>query len=86
MTAIVNGPVALVDTLTSEDIQVVLDLNGLAAGVYDLEPSIGINQSELSESDISLLPAELNVEIVSPESTAVPQLEEDQTREPAADS
>lgn len=86
VTAIVNGPVALVDTLTSEDIQVVLDLNGLAAGVYDLEPSIGINQSELSESDISLLPAELNVEIVSPESTAVPQLEEDQTREPAADS
>ena len=86
VTAIVNGPVALVDTLTSEDIQVVLDLNGLAAGVYDLEPSIGINQSELSESDISLLPAELNVEIVSPESTAVPQLGAEQTRDPATDS
>ena len=67
VSAYVNGPVSLVDVLTSDDIQVVVDLNGLEPGVYDLPPVVGISQSELTEANVSLLPAELNVEISSME-------------------
>ena len=74
VSAIVTGPVALVDELRSDDIQVVVDLNGIEPGVYDLAPSVAINQSQLSDADLSLLPAVLNVEIAStlpdPESAA----------------
>ena len=65
VSAIVTGPVALVEELRSDDIQVLVDLNGREAGVYDLAPSVAINQSELSDDDVSLLPAALNVEIAS---------------------
>jgi len=65
VSAIVNGPVSWVEALFSEDIQVIVDLNGLALGVYDLEPSISINQGELSEANVLLQPAAVNVEIVS---------------------
>ena len=70
VSAIVTGPVVTVDALTVENIQVVVDLEGLAPGVYDQEPSISINQGELSEDNVSLLPDVVNVEIASPEGAA----------------
>jgi YbbR domain-containing protein len=63
VSAIVTGPVVMVDVLTVENIQVVVDLNGLSPGVYDREPSISINQGELDEESVSLLPDVVNVEI-----------------------
>lgn len=65
--AIVTGPVVYVDALSLEDIQLVVDLDGLAPGVYDLSPSISITVGDLSQANVSLSPAELNVEIRSPE-------------------
>lgn len=65
VSAYISGPVSLVDVLTSDDIQVFVDLNGLEPGVYDLPPVVGISESELTEENVSLLPAELNVEITS---------------------
>ncbi len=70
VSAIVTGPVVTVDILTVENIQVIVDLNGLAPGVYDQEPSISINQGELSEENVSLLPDVVNVEIASPQADA----------------
>lgn len=70
VSAIVTGPVVTVDALTVENIQVVVDLEGLAPGVYDQEPSISINQGELSEENVSLLPDVVNVEIASPQGAA----------------
>lgn len=70
VSAIVTGPVVTVDALTVENIQVVVDLEGLAPGVYDQEPSISINQGELSEESVSLLPDVVNVEISSPQGAA----------------
>ena len=67
VSAIVTGPVVTVDALTVENIQVVVDLHGLAPGVYDQEPSISINQGDLSEENVSLLPDVVNVEIRSPQ-------------------
>ncbi len=65
VSAIVTGPVVTVDALTVENIRVVVDLNGLAPGVYDRKPSISINQGELGEENVSLLPDVVNVEITS---------------------
>ena len=67
VSAYINGPVSQVDLLTSDDIQVVVDLNSLEPGVYDLPPAIGISLSELTEANVSLLPAVLNVEIFTAE-------------------
>lgn len=66
VSAIVTGPVVQVDALTREGLQVIVDLQGLAAGVYDMAPSISITQGDLSEDNVSLSPAELNVEITAP--------------------
>jgi len=65
LSAVINGPSALVSDLVLADIQVVVDLNGLEPGRYDLTPSIVINQGELSDDNASLLPAVVNVEIIS---------------------
>ena len=70
VSAIVNGPVALVEPLSADDIQVSVDLVGLEPGVFDLAPSIAVNQSELSEANVSLSPAVVNVEVISPDSDA----------------
>ena len=70
ISAIVTGPVVLVDALTVDDIQVIVDLEGYAPGVYDLSPEISIMRGELSVENVSLSPAELNVEITSPDAEA----------------
>ena len=67
VSAIINGPVVQVEALTPEGVQVIVDLEGLAPGVYDIAPSISITQGDLSEDNVSLSPAVLNVEIISPE-------------------
>ncbi len=72
VSAIITGPVVQVDALTPEGIQVIVDLEGLAPGVYDIAPSISITQGDLSEDNVSLSPAELNVEIASPEQAETP--------------
>lgn len=65
VSAIINGPSVLVENLQASDIQIVVDLNELEPGRYDITPSIVINQGELSEENASLLPAVVNVEIIS---------------------
>lgn len=73
VSAIVNGPVSLVDALAAEDIQLIVDLNGLPPGIYDdVLPQVAVNQSELSEANVSLSPAAVNVEIAptAPETDA----------------
>jgi YbbR domain-containing protein len=65
VSAIINGPSALVEDLKAADIQVIVDLNGLEPGQYDLTPSIVISQGDLSDENASLLPAVVNVEITS---------------------
>ena len=70
VSAIVTGPVVQVDALTVDDIQVIVDLEGYAPGVYDLSPEISIKRGDLSVDNVSLSPAELNVEITSPDAEA----------------
>lgn len=68
VSVIINGPSATVEQLTASDVQVIVDLNGLNPGRYDLSPSIIITGADLNGDNASLLPAVVNVEIVSDES------------------
>jgi YbbR domain-containing protein len=65
VSAIINGASVLVENLEASEIQVLVDLNGLEPGRYDLTPSVAISQPDLNEDNVSLLPAVVNVEIVS---------------------
>lgn len=80
VSAIITGPVVQVESLRPEDIQVIVDLEGLAPGIYDIAPSISITQGDLSEDNVSLSPAELNVEITSPEQAEPAAASEDDSQ------
>jgi YbbR domain-containing protein len=68
----ITGPQAQISSLTEQDIRAVLDLNGLGPGNYALRPMVSINQKQLPAESVSILPAEVDVEITSappPEAT-----------------
>jgi len=73
--ALISGPVAVVQSLSAENILVQLDLQGLTPGVYDLAPTVSIIDGDFAVDDVSLSPAELNVEIREP-STPEPNTSE----------
>jgi YbbR domain-containing protein len=56
---ILSGPLPLLDTLTRQDVHVVVDLTGLGVGTYQLSPKVTILVSNVTME--SLLPA--NVEV-----------------------
>jgi YbbR domain-containing protein len=59
---ILSGPVAILDRLNPDtDIFVTIDLTGLAAGVYKVEPKIQISRSEIASE--SIFPGVISVTI-----------------------
>jgi YbbR domain-containing protein len=75
VTVLLTGPQPILDDLQAADIQVLLDLNGFTAGNYQLAPTVSISGVELQAENISVLPAEIDVRIISeatPEATAAP--------------
>lgn len=73
VSVLITGPLPQVEALTEEDISVVLDLNGLAPGNYTLSPVVSITQTQGEAANISVLPAEIDVEI-APNATPSPPL------------
>jgi YbbR domain-containing protein len=70
---LVSGPQNVLGGLQSEDVHVVLDLNGLEPGTYDLSPVVSVNQGGIDPQDITALPASVNVTIrFEVEATATP--------------
>jgi YbbR domain-containing protein len=65
VSVLITGPQAQVSTLMQSDVRAVLDLNGLGAGNYALRPTVSISQGQLPAESISILPAEVDVEIIS---------------------
>jgi hypothetical protein len=63
VSVLVSGPQPVLDPLTAADIRVVVDLNLLAVGNYTLTPSVSVGQGQLPAENISVLPAEIDVEI-----------------------
>jgi YbbR domain-containing protein len=75
VTVLVNGPQEVVNKLTTDDIGVVLDLNGLVPGNYTLPLSVSVGQGQIPSEGVSVLPGEVDVQIIdssmaTPETTA----------------
>ncbi|MEZ4671492.1 MAG: CdaR family protein [Anaerolineae bacterium] len=64
VSVLVSGPQAELDTLKARDVRVALDLNGLLAGNYTLTPSVSLGQGQITVDSVSLLPAEVDVQII----------------------
>jgi YbbR domain-containing protein len=63
VTALVTGPQTALESLEPSDIRVVIDVNGLAPGTYDLAPQASITQTTIRASNISTFPSAINVTI-----------------------
>ncbi len=63
VSVLVTGPQPQIDALTDADVRVALDLNGLQPGNYTLAPSISISGGQIAPSNITILPADIDVEI-----------------------
>lgn len=61
---ILNGPLPVLEQLRPEDVRVLVDLFGLAAGQYSLEPRVVVAPPGLTVG--AVLPATVQVEISSP--------------------
>jgi YbbR domain-containing protein len=58
---IVSGPLPLLDTLTRQDINVIVDLSGLSTGTHQLKPKVEILIADVSVE--SILPSTIEVTI-----------------------
>ncbi len=67
---ILSGPLPLLDTLTHQDIRVIVDATGLDAGTYQLTPRVEILLSNVTVE--SILPGTVEV-VLTPEATPTPK-------------
>ena len=65
VTVLMTGPQNLLDTLESGELRAVIDLNGLSEGNYQLSPDVLMNMDQSMLTNISVLPAEIDVVITS---------------------
>jgi len=63
VTLLITGPQPTLDALRQQDLRAILDLNGLAAGNYQLSPEPSLSLEQLSDVRISVLPASIDVRI-----------------------
>ena len=79
VTVLLTGPQPQLDPLASGDVRVSLDLNGLLDGNYTLTPTVSVSQGQFAASNISVLPADIDIEIV-PEPTVTAEVTTDPGR------
>ena len=60
-----SGPLPVLDSLTGENVKVILDLLHLAPGTYDIEPSVIVSGPDVIKTD-TILPAYIRVIISEP--------------------
>lgn len=65
---LVTGPQPVVEALVKSDIRVVVDLDNLAPGTYDLLPLANISGGQIAAENISVLPTQITV-IINGEAT-----------------
>lgn len=78
VSVLLTGAVSVIDTISTEDIQAVIDLNNIEVGTFLLTPQIDIRQGQISleADDITLIPEQISVTISEPqaESTVLPEV------------
>jgi YbbR domain-containing protein len=65
VTVLLTGAQPMLDGLTASSIQVLLDLNGLTEGNYQLVPMVSVNGVTIAAENIAVLPSELDITIVN---------------------
>jgi hypothetical protein len=70
--------------LTADNVRVVVDVQGLAAGSHDLQPITTINLGQIDAEDISVLPNRIGVSIEDADSAAQTQPVPSETISPEA--
>jgi YbbR domain-containing protein len=68
---ILSGPLPLLDTLSPQDVRVVVDLTGLEAGTHQLTPKVDILVANISVE--SILPTTVEVVLGTPGSLTATQ-------------
>lgn len=61
VTVLLAAPQQFLDDLEPSNLRVVVDVNGLKAGNYQLTPDISVTQNQSAVSSVSLLPSEVDV-------------------------
>lgn len=69
VTILLTGPQIMLDALEADDVRAVIDLNGLTEGNYQLAPDVMMNGDKAVLTNISILPADLDVVISAPSPT-----------------
>ena len=69
VTIILSGPLATLNTISLQDIQVALDLTGLSSGSYQKPPVVTLKNTSITL--VSIVPESLGV-VVNPGSTPTP--------------
>lgn len=84
LSVVLNGPASVIDELTADDVQAIVDVSSLVPGTYTLTPQISISQGQvtLPASDITLLPSSVTVTVSQPEATPETTPEAEATAEP----
>ncbi len=63
VTVILSGPLAILKTVTTEDVQVSIDLTGVAPGSYQKKPQVVIANTSLKV--VSTVPESLGIEVTA---------------------
>mgnify|MGYP002336279987 CR=1 FL=1 len=72
VTVLLTGAQPMLDGLAASNIQVLLDLNGLTEGNYQLTPMVSVNGVEIAAENIAVLPTEIDISITSGTATVAP--------------
>ena len=66
------GPLPVLDNLTLPDVRVILDLQGLGPGTYQVEPQVLLLSDRLRAENVLPSPIEVVIDIATPTPTATP--------------
>lgn len=71
VTVLLTGPQPELKDLAAQDVRVAVDVNGLDVGSHSLTPTVSIRQGQIPATNVSVLPAEIDVDI-TPDNTLSP--------------
>lgn len=69
ISVVLSGSIANINSITSDDINAIIDLNNIGVGNKEIAPRIVIQQGELVPENITPLPAVITVNIMAPTPT-----------------
>lgn len=69
LSVVLSGPITVLDTLTEQDIQAVVDLNNLRSGSQEVVPRIFVRRADVTLGSITSLPSAVTVTLNMPTPT-----------------